>query len=436
MEHIRFQRLATYASVLERLFPEEFENGEGVFDVTFQVTDGCNLRCSYCYQIAKKTHMLSFEDAKKFVDMLLSGEENPYYKPEGVAGFVFNFIGGEPLINMELIEQITDYVISAMIQMRHPLLFRTRFSICCNGTLYFSDAFQKYLNKFRPWFSLSISIDGNKELHDRCRVFPDGSGSYDMAVAAAKHYKELISLFPSTKLTLSPANVEFLFPAVKNLLDIGYVEIIGNPAFEKGWELKHARIYYRQLMKLADYLFDNDLDDKVYISFFEEQKGGSFFQPYDFSKPHDLENWCGGNGRMIAINHTGRIYPCLRDMEDALGGEVPPIVIGDVEHGLGYTQEQLDLIDELQAINTKTQSSEECINCPIGKGCSWCQAYNYQDSGCLNHRATYICWMHKARCLANEYFWNRYYEKYGMSDHFVNYMKPEWIEALQSEDEE
>ena len=67
MEHIRFQRLATYASVLERLFPEEFENGEGVFVVTFQVTDGCNLRCSYCYQIAKKTHMLSFEDAKKFV---------------------------------------------------------------------------------------------------------------------------------------------------------------------------------------------------------------------------------------------------------------------------------------------------------------------------------------------------------------------------------
>lgn len=433
MAHIRFQRLTTYAAVLERLFPEEFTDGGGVLDVTFQVTDKCNLRCSYCYQISKKTHTLSFEDAKKFVDILLAEDENPYYDPKIVHGFVFNFIGGEPLLNIDLIDRITDYVIGSMIRMRHRLLFRTRFSICCNGTLYFSEGFQRYLKKYLDWFSLSISIDGDKKLHDKCRVFPDGSGSYDMAVKAARHYKELTGEFPSTKVTLSPDNVGELFPAVKNLLDLGYIEVIGNPAFEKGWELEHARTYYQQLRMLADYLFDNNLDDRVYISFFEEQKGGAFFQPYDFTKEQDLENWCGGNGRMIAVNHTGRIYPCLRYMEDALGDNVPPIVIGHVDRGLGYTQKQRDVIDELQAIDTRSQSSEECINCPIGKGCSWCQAYNYQDSGCLNHRATYICWMHKARCLSNEYFWNRYYEKYDMDDRFINYMKPEWIEALASE---
>ena len=36
--------------------------------VTFQVTDACNLACTYCYQINKGTRKMSFETAKKFVD--------------------------------------------------------------------------------------------------------------------------------------------------------------------------------------------------------------------------------------------------------------------------------------------------------------------------------------------------------------------------------
>jgi sulfatase maturation enzyme AslB (radical SAM superfamily) len=31
--------------------------------VTFQVTDACNLACTYCYQINKGNHRMSFETA-------------------------------------------------------------------------------------------------------------------------------------------------------------------------------------------------------------------------------------------------------------------------------------------------------------------------------------------------------------------------------------
>jgi hypothetical protein len=41
---------------------------------------------------------------------------------------------------------------------------------------------------------------------------------------------------------------------------------------------------------------------------------------------------------MIAINHTGKYYPCLRYMEDSLG-DVPPLVVGSVETGLATTKE-------------------------------------------------------------------------------------------------
>ena len=38
--------------------------------ITFQVTDACNLCCSYCYQFNKGTHIMSFETAKKFIDYI------------------------------------------------------------------------------------------------------------------------------------------------------------------------------------------------------------------------------------------------------------------------------------------------------------------------------------------------------------------------------
>ena len=44
------------------------------------------------------------------------------------------------------------------------------------------------------------------------------------------------------------------------------------------------------------------------------------------------------------------------------------------------------------------------MNCPIAAGCGWCSAYNYEVFGTPNKRATYICDMHKARCLANYYY--------------------------------
>jgi radical SAM protein with 4Fe4S-binding SPASM domain len=96
-------------------------------------------------------------------------------------------------------------------------------------------------------------------------------------------------------------------------------------------------------------------------------------------------------------------------MESSLGADVPPIIIGNVYDGIMQDAKCINCINALKAVNRITQSSQECLECPIAQGCSWCQAYNYQDSGDFNHRATYICEMHKARALANSYYWNRYY---------------------------
>ena len=183
----------------------------------------------------------------------------------------------------------------------------------------------------------------------------------------------------------------------------------------------HATVLYDQLKKLADYILEHNLDmeNDYYISLFEE----NFFHP---KQPDDLENWCGGNGVMLAVDPDGIIYPCLRYMESSLAGQQEPYSIGDVNTGICQCECHKCRVECLKKINRRTQSTDECFNCPVAEGCSWCTAYNYQVFGTPDARATYICNMHKARALGNIYFWNNYYKKHGIDKHMENHVPEKW----------
>lgn len=79
--------------------------------VTFQVTDKCNLACKYCYQINKGERHMSFDVAKKFIDLLLSGDKGfkDYCSVEFSPAITLEFIGGEPFLEVDLIDKICDY---------------------------------------------------------------------------------------------------------------------------------------------------------------------------------------------------------------------------------------------------------------------------------------------------------------------------------------
>ena len=407
-----------YQDMIARFYPfpydkEKETNKIQTANVTFQVTDACNLKCTYCYQINKGTHKMSFEVAQKFIDMLLKNDKNTqqYIDTRACDAIIIEFIGGEPFLEVELIDQIMEYFVKRMIETDHPWQYNWRISIRSNGTLYFEQKVQSFIQKWMKNLSFNISIDGNKQLHDSCRIFPDGSGSYDKAIMGVRHYVDVLGGVMGSKMTLAPANIPYTFEAVKGLIDQGYTEINLNCVFEKGWTEEHATILYHQLIQLSNYILENNLEDKLYIAMFEE----SFFKPKDKT---DTQNWCGGNGAMISVDWKGDIYPCIRYMESSLGNNIEPIIIGNVNDGIMTNAKCKACINELKVVNRLSQSTEECINCPIAEGCAWCQAYNYQDSGDFRHRATYICIMHKARALANCYFWNLYYWKHNENKRF------------------
>ena len=110
--------------------------------LTFIVTEDCNLRCSYCYITHKSSNKkMSFEVAKKFIDYVLSEE---MIRPKGV---ILDFIGGEPLLEIKLIDQICDYFKLKTYILNYEWYWDYRINITTNGINYASKDVQNFIKK-------------------------------------------------------------------------------------------------------------------------------------------------------------------------------------------------------------------------------------------------------------------------------------------------
>lgn len=398
--------------------------------ITFQLTEDCNLKCTYCYQTHKTKSKMKFETAKKLIDMLLAenNEKNEFCNKECADGVVIDFIGGEPLLESELMEQITEYFLTQAILLNHPWAKKFRVSISSNGTLYFTDAFQKYLKRFGKYISLSITIDGNKELHDKCRVFADGSGSYDIAIAAVDHYRKHYHMETGSKMTLAPENIAYLYEAVVNMIEKNYHEINLNCVFENVWKISDATTLYYQLKQLADYIINNNKASTCFISMFNKILCSPIPE-------EENRNYCGASGHMLAANYKGEIFPCIRFMESSLSGQAEPYIIGSVDNGIATKEEYQQRLNCLNCLDRRCQSTDECFTCPVGAGCAWCTAHNYQACGSVDKRATFICKMHRAVAAANAYYWNKLYQHENIKNVFKIHLPDEWaLEFLSNEE--
>lgn len=137
--------------------------------ITFIVTKDCQLVCKYCYLVGKNPNeKMTLDVAKKAVDKIL---ENSYFFNE--ERVVWDFIGGEPLLEIDLITNIVDYIEMRLEALSHHWKNNYGIRITTNGLLYKSQKVQNFISKYQNILNLSISIDGTKRKQDLNRVFPN-----------------------------------------------------------------------------------------------------------------------------------------------------------------------------------------------------------------------------------------------------------------------
>lgn len=147
--------------------------------VVIVVSEDCNMRCKYCaysgnylYNRVHSRKTMSAETIKKTVDFYFShSRANP--------DKAVSFYGGEPLLNFDLIRLCIDY-----IKGQYPV--PVKYNMTINGTLLSHEKI-KFLAEND--FSLLVSIDGPRDIHDRFRVFKNGRGTWDCITRNLKQMK-------------------------------------------------------------------------------------------------------------------------------------------------------------------------------------------------------------------------------------------------------
>lgn len=399
----------SYNDGVAKAYPELFQNrqqneiGTGndadVFchSFTFQTSENCSLNCTYCYQFNKSNMRMDFNTAKKFIDDLLDdkyGYINKYNSP----AIILEFIGGEPLLEISLTRKIYEYFLERTYELDHQWFKLHRLSICSNGLQYFDKEVQDFFKAYASNVSFNISIDGNKELHDACRIQPNGEGSYDVDLVALNHYNKHYAPERNSKMTLAPNNMKYLFESVVNFINNGMMTINLNCIFEEGWNQDTALLEYNQLKKLADYIIENDLEN-LYISIFNERQEDINPKSYD-------GNFCGGLGSMLALRPNGQFYPCIRYMPTSVGDNVADLCIGNVETGIIGREQGSEILKMMDNITRRSQMNDICYECPIGNDCASCSALGHAVYGTPGKRTSFICIQMIAEALANVYYWN------------------------------
>lgn len=133
------------------------------------ITRQCNMACAYCYESDKNSEY-TWDEIKDTIDSIIK------YNTE----FNLEFLGGEPCLRVDLIDQTINYLKSKNVKV-------LSFLITTNGTIV-NDLLINILlsNENVFWFA---SIDGNKFMNS-LRVTKDGYNSYDLVTSNLQKLKK------------------------------------------------------------------------------------------------------------------------------------------------------------------------------------------------------------------------------------------------------
>ena len=192
------------------------------------VSEHCNLACGYCYadggSFGSEPQQMPWEVAKAAVDGLLDRV------PAGGSASLA-FLGGEPLLNRSVLRRATLHAAALAAQRGIAI----RFAMTTNATVLNADDVDFLA---QHGFAVTVSIDGEKELHDALRPTRGGTGSYERIVQrlgpllAAQKRKAAPGRLPlqvSARVTVTPRHTA-LRATLEHLMGLGFHSVGFSPS--------------------------------------------------------------------------------------------------------------------------------------------------------------------------------------------------------------
>lgn len=372
---------------------------------TINTTEQCNLRCKYCYEISKRSRNIDFDLCKNFIDMITDTSTQFTSKMQELLqeGIIFDFIGGDSLIDPVLLDKIASYILYRLNQVRHPSRNKWRMSISTNGTLFGNPKVRQFCEKWRNQLAVGVSIDGCPEIHDKYRVFPNGEGSMNKIREWLPWYREVFPVqSKSTKATCSKASIPYLYDSLKFMYeDLGYIYINQNFIMEDtGCTEEDYKLLDKQLEKCVQYVLDHR--HEIYWSMIDKL----YLQRKKADEPIEPVGRCG-SGCMPCLSIDGLIYPCFRWLPISMpNGIAPECAVGGDANKKEWYFDKFDYILE-KSKKSECTKDPKCLICEYEPCCPFCIGGCYAEFGDFI-RTTYICEITKLQAKWAEIYWREY----------------------------
>ena len=175
--------------------------------MVLNVTNKCNLACTYCYEYGEdKIVDTDFGSKPKFMSEETARDSVDFMFQESGSNRVANltFFGGETLLNFKVLKKTLAYA-------REQATFLGKgvnFSLTTNATLLRPEIIEWLVDNE---VGVTISIDGPKESQDQFRVFKNGMGSYELVLPKIKELLRRHTTRPiGARVTLTKQNLDVM----------------------------------------------------------------------------------------------------------------------------------------------------------------------------------------------------------------------------------
>jgi uncharacterized protein len=267
--------------------------------ISLNVAQACNLSCSYCYadegRFGERPRLMQRETAFRSIDWLIRSNAGQRVS--------VGFIGGEPLLNRQVVHEATHYAAARAKQAGLTLSF----GITTNATLL--DPADVRL--FREYgFAITVSLDGSREQNDLQRRARSGSAH----AQALRNIRPLLDSPGSARIaarcTITALDLD-IASRVRNLVEAGFPEVGVSP----------LRTSPKPGLALADgdwAVLLGRMVEAATLDWESARRGGMFrfsnlavaLKQLDAGSCRALP--CGAGASYVSIDAEGKYYTCHR----------------------------------------------------------------------------------------------------------------------------
>ena len=349
------------------------------YQVVWDVTKACNLRCKHCYSSSGKRgeDEMSTERAKMAIDILADA---------GVT--ILAFSGGEPLVRQDIFE-LAKYASSKGMYV----------AMATNATLITKEVAKKMKESGISF--VQISLDGaNAKVHDEFRGV---KGAFEKTIEGIKNCVEQ-GFFVEVSTTATHFNYKQI-PDIIELcekLHVNWFMIFNFVPTGRGEFIFENDLTPEEREELLKMLWEKGKKSSVQILStapqfariaLQEEAGEEIVMPTHFYNPKlkgklvslaEFIGGCGAGRFYLAMEPNGDLQPCV----------FLPIKIGNIfEDDFDALWRKNKVLEDLR----NKDKIEKCKNCDYRYYCGGCRARSYAyfknylkpDPGCINNRKEY-----------------------------------------------